>query len=73
VHVQGPGLIVRRTVVGPPASLWPDWRHFAFLTLLEGPATDLEPCAPSDVSKARDFEHGDHSVTRADLRHRVPA
>jgi len=36
-------LIVRRTrLVGPQATLWPDWRHFAFLTDLEGPAADLD-------------------------------
>jgi hypothetical protein len=29
----GRRLIVRRTrLVGPQAQLWPDWRHFAFLT-----------------------------------------
>ena len=34
---------MRRTrLVGPQASLWPDWRHFAFLTDLEGPATDID-------------------------------
>ena len=40
---KGRRLIVRRTrLVGPQATLWPDWRHFAFLTDLEGPATDLD-------------------------------
>jgi len=30
---NGRRLIVRRTrLVGPQAKLWPDWRHFAFLT-----------------------------------------
>ena len=34
---NGRRLIVRRTrLVGPQAALWPDWRHFAFLTDLEG-------------------------------------
>jgi len=36
-------LIVRRTrLVSPQATLWPAWRHFAFLSDLEGPATDLD-------------------------------
>jgi len=36
-------LIVRRTrLVGPQAALWPDWRHFAFLTDLEGSAVALD-------------------------------
>ena len=40
---KGRRLIVRRTrLVGPQASLWPDWRHFAFLSDLEGPASDLD-------------------------------
>ena len=40
---KGRRLIVRRTrLVGPQASLWPDWRHFAFLTDLEGSAVDLD-------------------------------
>ena len=39
---KGRRLIVRRTRLVGPASLWPDWRHFAFLSDLEGPATDLD-------------------------------
>ncbi len=40
---KGRRLIVRRTrLLGPQATLWPDWRHFAFLSDLEGPATDLD-------------------------------
>jgi hypothetical protein len=40
---KGRRLIVRRTrLVGPQATLWPDWRHFAFLTDLEGSAVDLD-------------------------------
>jgi len=36
-------LIVRRTrLVGPQAELWPDWRHFCFLTDLGGDAVDLD-------------------------------
>jgi Transposase DDE domain group 1 len=40
---KGRRLIVRRTrLVGPQAALWPDWRHFAFLTDLEGSAVELD-------------------------------
>ena len=40
---KGRRLIVRRTrLVGPDQTLWPDWRHFAFLTDLEGTATTLD-------------------------------
>jgi len=36
-------LIVRRTrLVGLQAALWPDWRHFAFLSDLEGSAVALD-------------------------------
>jgi hypothetical protein len=36
-------LIVRRTrLVGPQQKLWPDWRHFAFLTDLGGDAVTLD-------------------------------
>ena len=36
-------LVVRRTrLVGPDQQLWPDWRHFAFLTDLEGTAVELD-------------------------------
>jgi hypothetical protein len=36
-------LIVRRTrLVGPQQKLWPDWRHFGFLTDLEGTAVELD-------------------------------
>jgi len=36
-------LVVRRTrLVGPQATLWPDWRHFAFLTDLTGTAVALD-------------------------------
>ena len=36
-------LIVRRTrLVGPAQQLWPDWRHFAFLTDLSGTAIELD-------------------------------
>lgn len=40
---KGRRLVVRRTrLVGRQAMLWPDWRHFAFLTDLAGPATEVD-------------------------------
>ena len=40
---KGRRLIVRRTrLCGPQATLWPNWRHFAFLTDLEGTALELD-------------------------------
>jgi hypothetical protein len=40
---KGHRLIVRRTrLVGPQASLWPNWRHFAFLSDLEASAVELD-------------------------------
>jgi hypothetical protein len=40
---KGIRLVVRRTrLLGPQATLWPNWRHFAFLTDLEGPATEVD-------------------------------
>lgn len=41
---NGRRLIVRRTRLtdGHQAKLWPDWRHFAFLTDLDGDAVDLD-------------------------------
>jgi hypothetical protein len=40
---KGRRLIVRRTrLVGPQAALWPNWRHFAFLTDLDGTAVELD-------------------------------
>jgi hypothetical protein len=40
---KGQRLIVRRTrLVGPQATLWPNWRHFAFLSDLAGSAVDLD-------------------------------
>jgi hypothetical protein len=40
---KGRRLIVRRTrLVGPQATLWPQWRHFAFLTDLGGTATEVD-------------------------------
>jgi hypothetical protein len=40
---KGRRLIVRRTrLTGRQATLWPQWRHFAFVTDLEGKAVDLD-------------------------------
>ena len=40
---KGRRLVVRRTrLCGPQATLWPAWRHFAFLSDLEGSAVDLD-------------------------------
>jgi hypothetical protein len=40
---KGRRLIVRRTrLVGAQATLWPQWRHFAFVTDLDGDAADVD-------------------------------
>ncbi len=40
---KGRRLVVRRTrLVGAQATLWPEWRHFAFVTDLEGDAVDVD-------------------------------
>ena len=40
---KGHRLVVRRArLTGPQATLWPEWRHFAFLTDLSGPAVELD-------------------------------
>ena len=40
---KGRRLIVRRTrLVGRQATLWPEWRHFAFLTDLDGDPVDVD-------------------------------
>jgi len=56
----GRRLIVRRTrLLGPQAELWPDWRHFCFLTNREEDITLVEA------------EHRDHAVVEqviADLK-----
>jgi hypothetical protein len=40
---KGRRLIVRRTrLIGPQATLWPEWRHFAFVTDLEGDVVDVD-------------------------------
>jgi hypothetical protein len=42
-NYRGRRLIVRRTrLVGRQATLWPQWRHFAFLTDLGGKAVDVD-------------------------------
>jgi Transposase DDE domain group 1 len=56
----GRRLVVRRTrLVGPQAQLWPDWRHFAFITNRTEDITVVES------------EHRDHAVVEqviADLK-----
>ncbi len=50
-------LIVRRTrLVGPQAELWPDWRHFAFLTNRTDPLELVES------------EHRQHAVVELAIR-----
>ncbi len=40
---KGRRLIVRRTrLVGRQATLWPQWRHLAFVTDIGGPAVDVD-------------------------------
>ena len=40
---RGQRLIVRRTrIIGPQATLWPDWRHFALLTDLDADALEID-------------------------------
>jgi hypothetical protein len=40
---KGRRLVVRRTrLTGPQATLWPQWRHFAFLSDLAGTAVELD-------------------------------
>lgn len=40
---KGIRLVVRRTrLVGPQATLWPNWRHFAVLSDLEGSASEVD-------------------------------
>ena len=40
---KGRRLVVRRTrLTGPQATLWPGWRHFAFLSDLAGTAVELD-------------------------------
>jgi hypothetical protein len=63
----GDRLIVRRTrLTGPQATLWPDWRHHAFVTDRTGSVTDLDADhrrhAVCELA-IRDLKHG------AGLRH----
>ena len=54
---KGTRLVVRRTrLVGSQATLWPNWRHFAFLTDLEGTAVEI------------DAFHRKHAVVELDIR-----
>jgi hypothetical protein len=54
---KGQRLVVRRTrLTGAQATLWPDWRHFAFLTDLRGSAVEL------------DAFHRQHAVVELDIR-----
>ena len=54
---KGRRLIVRRTrLVGRQATLWPEWRHFAFVTDLEGDAVDV------------DAFHRDHATVELAIR-----
>ena len=54
---HGDRLIVRRTrLVGSQATLWPEWRHHAFVTDRAGPAVSL------------DADHRDHAVIELAIR-----
>ncbi|MGH2687356.1 MAG: IS1380 family transposase [Actinomycetota bacterium] len=54
---RGHRLVVRRTrLVGAQATLWPDWRHHAFLTDREGGAVEL------------DADHRGHAVVELAIR-----
>ncbi|MGO9153500.1 IS1380 family transposase [Mycobacterium sp.] len=59
---KGRRLIVRRTrLIGRQATLWPEWRHFAFVTDLEGDAVDVDAFhrAHANVELAiRDLKEG---------------
>ena len=64
-------------LVGPEAQLWPDWRHFAFLTDLDGTAADVDAFhrshavvefAIDDLKEGAGMEHcpsGDFSANAA--------
>ena len=60
--LAGRRLVVRRTrLVGAQAQLWPDWRHHAFVTDLDGDAVtiDADHRAHAVVELAiRDLKHG---------------
>jgi Transposase DDE domain group 1 len=55
--LAGQRLVVRRTrLTGPQATLWPDWRHHAFVTDRPGSAVDL------------DADHRRHAVVELAIR-----
>jgi hypothetical protein len=55
--LAGERLIVRRTrLTGPQATLWPDWRHHAFVTDRQGSAVEL------------DADHRRHAVCELAIR-----
>jgi hypothetical protein len=55
--LAGQRLIVRRTrLIGPQAELWPDWRHFAFLT------------NRTDALEVVEAEHRQHAVIELAIR-----
>jgi hypothetical protein len=55
--LAGQRLVVRRTrLVGPQATLWPDWRSHAFVTDRAGSAVDL------------DADHRRHAVCELAIR-----
>ena len=52
---RGRRLIVRRTrLVGRQATLWPDWRHFGFVTDLGGDPVDLDAFHRNHATVGRD-------------------
>lgn len=54
---NGRRLIVRRTrLLGPQAEMWPNWRHFAFLTDIDGDVVEV------------DAFHRAHAVTELAIR-----
>jgi hypothetical protein len=54
---SGRRMIVRRTrLIGRQATLWPEWRHFAFVTDLKGEAVEL------------DAFHRNHAVVELTIR-----
>jgi hypothetical protein len=59
---KGRRLIVRRTrLIGRQATLWPEWRHFAFVTDLDGDVVDVDAFhrAHANVELAiRDLKEG---------------
>ena len=60
----GRRLVVRRTrLVGPQAELWPDWRHFAFITNRTEPLETSRGRAPrARCRRARDRDLKDQAL-----------